>query len=53
MKQIRNNPTVHYTTAPSFIQFPHYIRNFIQNKGVQIGEVWQYNTIQLPCQPYE
>ena len=32
VEQICNNPTVHYTIAPSFIQFPHFICNFIQNK---------------------
>ena len=40
LKQICNNPTVHYTTALSFIQFPHSIRNFTQNRCVWISEVW-------------
>ena len=39
LEQIYSNPTVHYTTAPSFIQFPHFIRNFIQNGCVRISEV--------------
>ena len=38
LKQICNNPTVHYTTAPSFIQFPHFIHNFIRSGCVQISE---------------
>ena len=33
------NPTVHYTTAPSFIEFPHFLQNLIQNRCVRIGEV--------------
>ena len=28
LEQIYNNPTVHHTTVPSFIQFPPFIRNF-------------------------
>ena len=28
-----------YTAAPSFIQFPHFIHNFIQNGCVRISEV--------------
>ena len=39
LEQIRNNPTAHYTTAPSFIQFPTFVHNFIQNGCVQICEV--------------
>ena len=32
------NPTVHYTTAPSFTQFPHFVCNFIQSGCVRVSE---------------
>ena len=42
LEQICNNPTVHYTTVPSFIQFPRFTHNFIQNGCVWISEVSLY-----------
>ena len=39
LEQISNNPTVHYTTASLFIQFPHFMYGFIQNRCVWISEV--------------
>ena len=39
LEQIYSTPTVHYATAPSFIQFLRFICNFIHNGCVQISEV--------------
>ena len=39
LEQICNNPTVHYTTTPSFILSPDCICYFIQNTCVRISEL--------------
>ena len=48
LEQICNNPTVHYTTAPSYIQFPHFTYIKFWNKSTIILLYTHYCSLVYP-----